>query len=745
MQNCFSGLIIFLLSVSITQAQKLNPDSLIKLLVKTKVTEKPSLLNKISYYYLNENPDSSLHYALLAKKASAGLKNIEEETVAISTIGRVYLVKGNYEKALENFRSLQNKATEHHLIQKLTGAFNGQGIVYKSWGKYEKALDCFFKALRLAENQKDEETSAPLLMNIGNSYRNLKKYSYCEQYLLQAMDVYRKFSDTVGIADVHNNLGLMYAETGDKEKAIKSYIQSLEACKRLNDVPGLANVNNNIGDLYADWNKPGEAIQYYEKSISYEKELGNNMGVAISYYSIGNIYHSRKNYKKALEYCNKSLELAGNSDALGFMKDLYEVIYKSEFAMGNNKKAIADLEKYMTLKDSVFNSESNNQVVEMQTKYETEKTEKENVILKNKQEIMAISARKEILIRYSLIAIAVLFCILIFFILKAYQLKKNANITLTEKNTELQQQKEEISAQRDQLTVMNEQLQQQKEEITTQRDEIEKHRDEISEQKKDIEDSIIYARKIQQALLPTDGILKSNLAESFIIYQPRDIVSGDFYWCNKINKYLVIAVADCTGHGVPGAFMSMLGIAFLNEIVRRDEVTQANHVLNLLRQNVILSLGQKGFYSDQKDGMDMTLCVINMNNLEMQFAGANNPIYIVQTGQCPVCTIQELRPDKMPIAYFIKMESFTNHIIQLNKGDTIYMFTDGICDQFGGPKGKKLYASGFRQLIKSSHDQTLLIQKNIIETTLQSWTNPLKSVIPKYEQTDDITVIGMRI
>jgi len=278
----------------------------------------------------------------------------------------------------------------------------------------------------------------------------------------------------------------------------------------------------------------------------------------------------------------------------------------------------------------------------------------------------------------------------------------------------------------------------QKEEITSQRDEIEIQRDYARRQTKDIRDSIQYASKIQNAVLPPKEYLNSILPEHFILFKPRDIVSGDFYWATKVEEKVIIAAADCTGHGVPGAFMSLLGISFLNEIVNthknRISELKANTILNLLRKNVKGALRQKYERNISKDGMDISLCIIDINTLDLQFAGAYNTAYIIRDN-----ILTEFKGDRMPIGVHIKEKNtFTNHDFKLQKNDTIYLFTDGYIDQFGGEKDGKFLAKNFKKLLIDIQNMPLHSQHNHLDITIEKWMG-------LNMQLDDMLVIGIKI
>ncbi len=270
-------------------------------------------------------------------------------------------------------------------------------------------------------------------------------------------------------------------------------------------------------------------------------------------------------------------------------------------------------------------------------------------------------------------------------------------------------------------------------EIEAQRDLATAQRDKIYQQKKEIEDSIYYAQRIQQSLLPSRDFLDRLLPEHFIFFKPRDIVSGDFYWANYIREKLIITAADCTGHGVPGAFMSMLGIAFLNEIVNKQEQIDASIILNQLRNEIIQALGQTGAEGEAKDGMDMALCIIDPKQKTLQFAGANNPLYHIRKKE-----LMETKGDKMPVAIHERMPPFTSHTISLESGDALYLFSDGYADQFGGTRGKKFMYKAFKNLLTEISVKSMSGQAEILEKTMADWQGT-------YEQIDDMVIIGIRI
>jgi serine phosphatase RsbU (regulator of sigma subunit) len=353
---------------------------------------------------------------------------------------------------------------------------------------------------------------------------------------------------------------------------------------------------------------------------------------------------------------------------------------------------------------------------------EKEKVLQNEIILRKESE-----SRKQKIIIYTFIVGFILILAFAIIIYRLFVQKKKANLIILEKNTALHTANDEISAQRDEIEA-------QRDEISAQRDTVVIQRDHIEEQKKEITDSINYAKRIQQAVLPSGDFANNILGEHFILFKPKDIVSGDFYWGTRIKEWLIVTVADCTGHGVPGAFMSMLGVSFLNEIVRKKEITNASEILDNLRESVIEALQQKGTTGEQTDGMDIVLCVLNTENNQLQYSGANNPLYIVTKQK----ELNVIEPDKQPVSIYKNMKPYTNHQIQLYEGDCMFLVSDGYEDQFGGPKNRKFMSKQLKELFVTIANKPMNEQTEILEKTLKDWKGD-------NEQIDDITILGLKI
>ncbi|HZY25843.1 MAG TPA: YfiR/HmsC family protein [Bacteroidales bacterium] len=327
---------------------------------------------------------------------------------------------------------------------------------------------------------------------------------------------------------------------------------------------------------------------------------------------------------------------------------------------------------------------------------------------KIKVQLEAIEKQK--LVLYFVLLALLLVSFLGYYIYRGYKIKKEANIKLEEKNRTISLQKDEIEKQRDLAAAQ---------------------RDQIGYQKRHIEDSIMYAKRIQTALIPSLELFSDKL-EHFVLYKPLAIVSGDFYWVSTQSNPQVIISADCTGHGVPGAFMSMLGVTLLNEIINGKHIIEPDQIIENLRQGIIKSLKQVAAEDSIKDGMDIAVCVVDFDKNILWYAGANNPLYLVRGGE-----LIHYRADKMPVAIHYKMEAFTLNKIELQKGDAFYIFSDGFADQFGGPKQKKFMSNQLREILVAMAGMPMLKQGERLNEIFEEWRGD-------GPQIDDVTIIGVR-
>ena len=363
------------------------------------------------------------------------------------------------------------------------------------------------------------------------------------------------------------------------------------------------------------------------------------------------------------------------------------------------------------------------------------------------------------ILKFSGVYVAAVLQILVFSIGIAKKMRmdeqehKRAQKQIIDQLTENEKLKDKVNRELEQkVQERTSEIRKQKEEIESQRDEIEAQRDLVFAQKKEITDSIAYAQRIQAAILPNKSYMDEVIPDSFVLFKPRDIVSGDFYWIKEVDNSVVIVAADCTGHGVPGAFMSMLGITLLAEQLGKGKLDKPGEILGQLRTKVKEMLVQEGSIREQKDGMDMAIAVIDREKRELQFAGAYNPLYLVRNKDVVNKTeigaeeplegeralLFELKGDKQPIGIHWQEKKFTTQVVPLKEGDIVYVFSDGYVDQYGGVHRKKFKTQQFKDLLLSVQAEPMDKQKQLLEQSFENWKGNI-------EQIDDVCVIGVRV
>jgi serine phosphatase RsbU (regulator of sigma subunit) len=456
-----------------------------------------------------------------------------------------------------------------------------------------------------------------------------------------------------------------------------------------------------------------EAKKYALGSIRYSEKLSDSTTIADGYLRLAECFRVENKFDSAQYYLNQSIRINTKLKSyhqLAYALEIQSMLYDS---VGNYKKALESNKELLQVKDSLLNSEKTSQMIEMQTKFDTERKVREN-------ELLTEQNHNQKLTLYSLVIFIVLVLALalnIYFSRKRIR-KSNQNLLLL--NSELQQQKEEILTQSENLQQANDAIRQQKDLV------------EASHRK--ITDSIAYASIIQSAMLPADCLTQGFFSDSFIYYSPRDIVSGDFYWYKEKNGSLIFAVADCTGHGVPGSLLSIMGISYLNEIINTSNEIKPSIVLDELRNAVKSTFGQSASTDLRKEGIEIAFCVFNPQSKVLEYSGARLSLWISRNGN-----VQEYPADKLPIGLPINETPFQVTQVKLEKNDIIYLFTDGITDQLGAQTGKKYLRKNFIEFLKQISDKPLDYQKDSINEMFLNWKGS------SLDQTDDILVLGLKV
>lgn len=786
----FITLIILILGNYALFSQNIIVDSLILELSNAKLdTSKINILNQLSLKIVATDVETAYNYGNTAIEMSKSASYNEGLALAYKNMGVIYFYKGNLENSIKNFNLSAETYNKIGDIEGEARAYNNLGVIFKNKGLYDSALvyysksttlflttedksglamsylntaavyqyqgnfqaalNDYFDALEIQEELKDDEQIANLRNNIALVYMTQENYEEAVENFKIAHEIFVKIDDKKGIADYYNNMGIIFYEKGESENtyydtAIVYYEKSLEIFTEIGLKSKIALLNYNLGDANNKLKNNEEAKNYLDLSLQLYVELEDNKGISLAYSGLGENYFNREDYINAVVELEKALTIATEVGAIKNIKDITEFLSQSYAKLGKFKEAYETHVIFKLMNDSIFSEENEREITQLSMQYEFDKKEKEQQIIHEAE----IKQQKLINI-FTFFGLA-LVILLAFFVYRSYRIKSIANIELRLKNEEIMQQKEEIQAQRDEIEM-------QKDEIENQRDVAVHQKEEIQFQKKEIEDSIHYAKRIQNAVLPAKDILSGTFISShFIFFKPRDIVSGDFYWATQKGEELVVAVADCTGHGVPGAFMSMLGVAFLNEIVNRDEKLAANEILNHLREHVIASLHQTGKEMESKDGMDISLCIFNNSKHVVQYSGAYNPLYLIRKKDIKLPDIQsevyvifeneqcnyhlfEIKSDRMPIGIHVKnAKDFTNHEFPFLKNDVIYLFSDGFPDQFGGKDDRKFTYKQFKNMFLCMQNLEMENQKEKLLTELQNWMG-------KRKQLDDITILGIKI
>jgi serine phosphatase RsbU (regulator of sigma subunit) len=524
---------------------------------------------------------------------------------------------------------------------------------------------------------------ASVLGNIGAMFQMLEEYDSARYYMRIALDVFTRNNIESKYGTIYNNIGQTFEEDGQYDSAMHYRKLALYYHRKANRADGVGSVLVDIGDIYAAKGMNDSALYYYESGLSIFRQIGARESRLQVYWKMSELFEAKKNYAEALRYSKL----------------------------------------YIELNDSLHGAEQNNEIEILKRNFELDK--KDQLVRIADAEAKAANERdRRNTILFIVASVAGLIVTVVIFLM--FKTKKRHNKILEQKNTEIYRQNDEIS--------------QQKEEITA---------------------SINYAKRIQEAILPRQDDIRKALPESFVLWMPRDIVSGDFYWFTQKADKLFIACVDCTGHGVPGAFMSMIGNAFLNEIVNEKNISEPAAILEMLHERISYALKQNEQERNQnqsersvqdslssgtiphsglasrgsvQDGMDIALCAINKSFDQVAYAGANRPLWIVSKGE-----LRELAPNKQSIGGTIgSRRAFTEHFSPLQKGDCIYMSSDGYPDQFGGEKGKKFMTKRFQQLLASLYEKEMPEQKIALEETFNNWKTG-------HEQIDDVLVIGIKI
>ncbi|ELR72411.1 serine/threonine kinase [Fulvivirga imtechensis AK7] len=621
----------------------------------------------------------------------------KEKVILLNELYKQYL-NNDPAKALEYTRNALELAGEIGDQSGMASSYNNIGVLHKNKGDLDGALEHYFKALQIQEKNKFTDAIAYTYSNIGTVYSLKGEYSKALENFNKANDQFVSIGHTLRAIGTTNNIGNVYEAQGQYDEALKYYLRSLELYEELEDNSQAFVPFNNIGNIFFSKGKYDAAMAYYESALDLERINNDLNGQANALHNIGTIHKVRGSFQAALDRFNEAVSLVQETDNKRLLAIIYQSIAETYFSMGDTFMAYSFLRLNNLAKDSLYNQESSRRIAELENAYELEKKENEIRALKMEAQLQSLRIKNDNIIMLAGVIISLLGGGLTLVTLKRYKQIRRNKYLLERQNVALEQQK---------LI--------------------------IQDKNQSITESIDYAKSVQRSLLQFQ-VTPEKLSRSFVYFKPKDIVSGDFFWYAEKDDFDIVAAVDCTGHGVAGAFMTVIGISSLEQIINREKIYEPAQILERLNTEVrnVLKLRAN---SGTDHGMDVALCKVDFKKEEVIFAGANRPLYYFRQG-----VFDEVKGTKRTIGeeLFATGTAFEEHHIPFGAADTFYLTSDGFADQFGGEKGKKYMVARLKQLLKEIQSLSIQEQKQTLSQTIVKWQG-------NEEQTDDILVIGFKL
>jgi serine phosphatase RsbU (regulator of sigma subunit) len=712
------ALIILFLLPSFLSAQNRKADSLKTIAASSKPdTVKSKALTELSRMYLNSKDTAAL------ADASEKLRQLYEHGKNPAIGNQYFLIKGLfYEKIRSNVDSslscfMKSYDCAKKAGDKLSMAKRASKIAnfLLDMGKLKDAITYYYSAMSLNEETNNLVGASYAYYGIGEALRLQKNNKKALEIYYRAYALAQRTGDKAALSAGYNNIGMMYNTLNNDDSALYYYNKSVEFNTKNNNELEVANTLDRIATIHMERKQNVEAVKVLERSLAIKLRHDDKEKLAVTYINLTEAYYGLENDKEAEKYVSKAMEIARDQKLADFIEYCYKLrgyIYKAE---GKYEKAASELISYIEMHDTLISKQNGRLVSEMEEKYQNDKKQKEIELLNKDKALKEESMKKQKQFSIFIGLVALLLAITGIAIFIGLRQKHKDNLILSEKNSIIQEQKEIVE-----------------------------------EKNKEITDSITYARRIQYALLANERTMKSNLPPHFVLFKPKDIVSGDFYWAASVDSRQIaasssqqhaadtelffLAVCDSTGHGVPGAFMSLLNIGFLSEAIKEKNMFEPNKVFDYVRSRLISSISAEG----QKDGFDGILLCIEKSEKDksirrITYAAAHNSPVLISDGR-----IIEMETDKMPVGYGEKKDEFTLFTVNAKPGDSLYLFTDGYADQFGGPKGKKFLYRKLNELLLNISGFGPEKQKEDLQQAFSDWKGNL-------EQVDDVCIIGIHI
>lgn len=634
----------------------------------------------------------------------------------LNNMGLVYDWQGNYAEAIAVYEESLRLRKKHNATPEVAISLTNIGAIYFKQGDLPRALEFFLDGLKVQEEVGDTKTEAASLNNIAGVYFKMDNLDKALEFYQRSLTLREADNDRRGIASVHANIGKVYYAQNNDSLALLQYQKSIEISKELENKSGVSLALSNIAQMVFENGELDEALKLYEECLRINEEIGDRRRISTNLVSIGLVQKAKGNLSKAIKLGKKSLSITQEINILEGTREAAHLLYQCYKAQGNQGKALEMYELHVAIRDTIQNEENKESVIRQEFKYQYDKQAAADSVKNAEaqklqeaeieyQKALYEEQQQQNYYLYGGLAVTILLGLFVF---NRFQVTRKQRDIIDEQKQEVEQQKAKVDEAYDQL----------------------------EEKNKEVMDSISYAKRIQSAILPQQKEMQQYLPEHFVLYQPKDIVAGDFYWMepvgeNSPEKGVLFAAADCTGHGVPGALVSVVCNNALNRSVREYGLTKPGAILDKTREIVVEEFEKSE--EQVKDGMDIALCHLVDNTLT--FAGAYNPLWIIRNGSD---TVEEIKGSKQPIGQFRASVPFETSAVSLHAGDTLYVFSDGFADQFGGDKQKKYKSPKFKTFLLAIQKYSMEKQQQLLRDEFKRWKRDL-------EQVDDICIIGIRI
>lgn len=590
----------------------------------------------------------------------------------------------------------QKKLKDEELLffkKKLGYSYNSLGHFFADQGNRDKTLYYYNKANKLYRENNDEKRLAKIALSLGNFYYGIDSIDKAQAFINKSLSIRKKDNDSSGLAKCLMLIGLSLGKEGNLDSALHLINQSIYIKTKIKDSSSLSTGFSNKGYIFQKFYMYDSALLYYGKAFILDSIYNNIYGLANTTYNIGSVKKGMNNYALAEIHYQKALAIATKNNYKELEKKITEDLYMIYKENNQFKEGLEIHEKYKSASDSINKTSADKRMQII--KFDNERILKNTELKAKKDEI-----KREKTKNLYLLIILTLIGIFSFIFYRNYRKTKKQKLIIEAQHEELNESHEELA-----------------------------------EIHKQISDSIDYAKKIQDALLTSYSYMDKVLPHSFIFYKPKDVVSGDFYWAyDNGNGKLFFTVADCTGHGVPGAMVSMIGNALLNENIIDKKIYDPAIILGNMRDKVSELLNEEGIDNESRDGMHMALCCLNKKDMTLEYAGAFNPLIHITNG-----VLNEYKADSQPVALYTgDVREFTKHTIQLNEGDLLYLYSDGFQDQFGGERNKKYMAKRFKQFLLGISNNEIINQHELVKDEFVNW-------IGNEEQVDDVCIMGIKL